>query len=234
MSSVFLEKPQVIYVDEDYDVKPPAYSKIDKLMESLQKNGPLVAEGKMGPNAYTQPPFKLKDRVNDKEIYGWRPQTSSEHTPSTNVILLGASQTESKSYIYYTLANDMTRDQSSLIRGYVPSSTDTKIYVMSYESFLNRALVNLHPICPQGQWLFSVSVNSILDGGETEKKCKQVGQEIFDHYKTAAKGDSEAGKNAVQRICEAARVLTNDGSTRKTHIERAWDGIGDASWRWQS
>lgn len=44
----FCEKPRVLYVDEDWSVKPPAYGTIDKLMQSLKENGPLVAEGKWG------------------------------------------------------------------------------------------------------------------------------------------------------------------------------------------
>jgi hypothetical protein len=232
--TVFFEKPKVLYVDEDYSVKPPAYGTIDKLMKSLQENGPLIAVGKMGPSAYTEAPFKLRDKVDDEDIYGWNPLTSKEHAVSTEVILLGARKTETNAYVYFTLAKDVTRDKSSLIRGFKPSDTDGKVYIMSYENFLQRSLVDLHPICPHGQWLFSVPVDSILDGGETEEKCKQIGQQIFDHYKTAAKGNSEAGRSAVIRICEAARVLTYDGSVRKSHIERAWDGVGDLTWQWSS
>lgn len=232
--TVFLEKPQVLYVDEDYSVKPPAYGTIDKLLKSLQENGPLVALGKLGPSAYTEAPFKLRDKVGNKEVYGWRPLTSKEYAASTEVILLGARKTESSAYVYFTLAKDITKDKDSLIRGFKPLDTDAKVYVMSYENFLKRSLVDLHPICPHGQWLFSVPVDSILDGGEIEKRCKQIGQQIFDHYKTAAKDDGEAGRSAVIRICEAAKVLTHDGSVRKTHIERAWDGVGDMTWQWRS
>ncbi len=231
---VFLEKPQVLYVDEDYSVKPPAYGTIDKLMKSLQENGPLVVVGKMGPGAYTDAPFKLRDKVGNEEVYGWKPLTFKEHAASIQVILLGAKQTESNAYVYFTLAKDITKDKSSLIRGFEPLDTDTKVYVMSYENFLNRSLVDLHPICPHAQWLFSIPVDSILDGGEIEKKCKQIGQQIFDHYKTAAKEDSDAGRKAITRICEAAKVLTHDGSVRKTYIERAWDGVGDMNWQWRS
>lgn len=231
---IFLEKPQVVYVDADHSVKPPAYGTIEKLIKSLQENGPLIAVGKMGPSAYTEASFKLKDQIGSKDVYGWRPLTAKEYAPSTQVILLGAKQTESKAYVFYTLAKDVTKSNSSLIRGFKPLDTDTKVYVMSYENFLQRCLVNLHPICPHGQWLFSIPVNSILDRGEIENKCKQIGQQIFDHYKTAANGDSEAGRSAVVRICEAAKVLTNDGLTRYAHIEYAWDGIGDKNWQWQA
>jgi hypothetical protein len=190
--------------------------------------------GKMGPSAYTEAPFKLRDKVGDQEVYGWKPLTSKAHAASAEVILLGARKTETNAYVYFTLAKDITRDKRSLIRGFKTSDTDEKVYIMSYENFLNRSLVDLHPICPHGQWLFSVSVDSIVDNGEGEEQCKQIGQQIFDHYKRAAEEDSEAGGRAVLRICEAAKVLTHDGLVRKTHIERAWNGVGDVTWHWES
>lgn len=229
--TVFLKKPQIIYVDTDHSVKPPAYRTIDMLMKSLQENGPLVVEGKMGPGAYTEAPFKLKDKVGNEDIYGFRPLTFKEYPASTEAILLGARKTESSGHVYFILAKDVTRSTSSLIRGFKPQDKDVKVYVMSYENFLIRSLVDLHPICPHGQWLFSVPVASILDDGEIENRCKEIGQQIFDHYK-AGKNDSEAGRSAVVRICEAAKALTQDGSVRKAHIERAWDGIGDKNWQW--
>lgn len=230
--TLFLEKPQILYVDEDYSVKPPAYSTIAKLIQSLKENGPLVVLGKMGPSAYVEDSFKLKDPVSGNEIYGWKPFTFKEHPPKINVILIGARQTESNAHVYFILARDITRDLHSEIRGYQPLETDRKVYVMSYQNFLERSLVNLHPICPHAQWLFSIPVTSILDSGEGEKKCKQVGQEIFDHYKIASKGSTLAGKNALVRICNATQFLTNDG--RKPYIERAWDRIGDKTWTWRS
>lgn len=231
--TVLLEKPQVVYVDEDYSVKSPAYATIELLTKSLQENGPLVAVGKMGPSAYTASPFKLNEKIENKEVYGWKQNTFKAQATSTEVILLGTKQTPTNGYVFFTMAKDITKNTDSLIRGYKPLDTDAKVYIMSYENFLKRSLVNLHPICPHGQWLYTVSVNSIVDSGDTEKKCKEIGQQIFDQYKAAAKGNSEAGRSAVKRICEAARVLTSDGIVRKLHIESAWDGVGDANWRWQ-
>lgn len=228
--TVLFDRPQVIYVDEDYSVKAPPYSSIDKIIESLEKFGPLVALNKAGPAAYSEAPFKLKDRVKNVDIYGWKPNTRKK-SEAVRLIILGAQKNDSKEYVYYTLAQDITRDTKSLIRGYRPLSTDTKVYVMSFENFLNY-LEMLDPICPQAQWLYSVEVNSILDMGEGEKKCKEVGQKIFDHYKTAKKGDSEAGKEALERICNAARFLTDDGAIRKEHIRRAWSKVGDENWTW--
>lgn len=232
--STFFKKPKVIYVDEDYSVKPPPYGTISKLVQSLKDNGPLVARGKMGPDAYKEPAFKLTQKVHNQEVYGWKPLTFKESSPARDVILLHAEETKSKSYVYYSLAQDITKDQHSLIRGYKPLDSDSKVYVMSYNNFLERSLVDLHPICPEGQWLFSVPVNAILDGSEVEKKCKEIGQRIFDQYKANARGNSEVARDAVIRICDAAKFLTSDGPIRKAHIECAWDGIGDHRWQWQS
>jgi hypothetical protein len=90
----------------------------------------------------------------------------------------------------------------------------------SEQEFLNR--------------LVSFELDSILDEGEGEKKCKSLGQEIFDKYKNEKDGDSNAGKKAVQKICDAIPFSCKDGSLRKQYIERAWNGIGDNKWRWMS
>lgn len=230
---VFFEKPTILYVDTDYSIKPPAYHPCDSLMKSLQENGPLVTEGTMGPSAYTEPPFRLKEEVCNQAVYGWKPSTYKGQTPRIVAILIGARQVKSQSYVYFIKARDITQNSESLIRAFEPS-TDARVFVMTYKNFFLHSLFSLHPICPHGDWLYSISVNSILDGGEVQKKCKQVGQEIFDHYKKNSQGDSSAGMEAVVRICDAAKVLTSKGSIRKSHLERAWDGIGDSNWRWRS
>lgn len=231
--ALFLEKPRVLYVDEAYSVKPPPYSTIENLIKSLQEHGPLIAVGKMGPAAYTKAPFKFIDRTFNREIYGWKPGAFKEFAPRIPVILLGVRQTDLTACIYFTLAKDITADEESLVRGYQPLQTDTNVYAMTYENFINRSLSNLHSICPHAEWLYSVPVNTILVGGEVENKCRQLGQEIFNHYKTNAQGNSEEGKYGMIRMCEAAKALTQDGSVRKAHIERAWNGVGDDNWRWE-
>lgn len=231
--TVFCGIPNQLFSDTDYSVKPPAYSTLDSLIESLKNCGPLVAEAKLGPQAYSGASFKLTDSFSGQSVYGWRPGAAKAHAASIDVILVGAQRKSEKGYVYYVLAHDVTLNTSSLIRGYKPSFIDKKVYIISYNNFLNRTLVDLHPPCPHAEALYlTMDVNAILDGGEVEKRCKEIGQEIFDHYKSQAKGDSMKGKYALQRICEAARFLGSDGPVRTRHIECAWDGVGDSEFFW--
>ena len=89
------------------------------------------------------------------------------------------------------------------------------------------------------QFLIDISpLDSILDKGKVEARCKQMGQAIFDKYKQQACGDSFAGKQAAQDICNWVRFNCNDGHLRKQYIEHAWGckgkerGIGDENWFW--
>lgn len=75
-------------------------------------------------------------------------------------------------------------------------------------------------------------MESILDEGEVEARCKAIGQEIFDKYKQENNGDSMAAKVAAQRICNSIAFTATDGKVRKQFVERAWAGIGDKNWRW--
>jgi hypothetical protein len=82
--------------------------------------------------------------------------------------------------------------------------------------------------------LSNLPLNSIIDRGEGEKKCREIGQSIFDKYKKQSRGDSLAGREAVVTVCDNIAFSAIDGRLRKQYIERAWDGIGDKSWSWQS
>ena len=77
-------------------------------------------------------------------------------------------------------------------------------------------------------------LDSILDRKEGTKKCKEIGQQIFDQFKLASGGKTSAGREAAQRICDAIKFQATDGTLRKQYIERAWDGIGDEYWRWMA
>ncbi len=128
--------------------------------------------------------------------------------------------------------------ESSLIRKYVASEVDPRLFAVPAKVFIEESMRNLHPVCPLAEWLFTtVPTRAILIDPETKAACKTVGQRIFDHYKEAFRGDerrkSEVGHEAVVRICDAAKYLGNDRD-KKGNIERAWDGIGDKNWTWRA
>lgn len=64
--------------------------------------------------------------------------------------------------------------------------------------------------------------------GEKQSECKAIGQEIFDLFKSKASGNSLAGKEACQRICDSLEPR------RRWLTERAWELIGDDNWVWRA
>ncbi len=80
--------------------------------------------------------------------------------------------------------------------------------------------------------LIELDLDSILDQGAGEKACKDLGQEIFDHFKYEANGDSYAGKKALQNIADSLPSKCEDGRLRKEYVARAWDRVGDSEWFW--
>jgi hypothetical protein len=82
--------------------------------------------------------------------------------------------------------------------------------------------------------LKAFKLDSILDKGAGEKACKDLGQEIFDHFKHQPNGSSFQGRASMQKICNALWFLQSDGSLRKEYVERAWDGVGDSYERWMA
>lgn len=87
------------------------------------------------------------------------------------------------------------------------------------------------------QRLISLPLDSIVDYGSGEKKCEDIGQEIFDKAKAAHNKDSLAAKDIVTRIWNAVSFNQSDSqeeaSFRKEYIKCAWSGIGDDTWRWR-
>lgn len=230
---LLLESPSQVYVDTDYSVNPPKYSTPLDLMQSIKENGPLVCRAKVGPQAYQCDPFRLGQKVEGKDIYGWKPGAAKVHCVASSVLLLGVRINGEKAHVYYTQAKDRTRSEISIIREYQPNPTDKKVYVISFKSFLERCLIDIHPVVPFVEKIYKEDPDTFLDAGQNEAMCKEIGQKIFDHYKEQSRGDSMRAKDAVQRICEAAKVLGTNGVVRKAHIEYVWDGIGDERWKWQ-
>lgn len=187
-----------------------------------------------------------------------------ENSQQNYVIVLGAKKEQDSGYVFYTVSDDVTPNTTDFLRTHRPSSTDAKIYVASHKTFNNYLVDLYPPTVREEavkketplyvvsskpskmpslsasekeyvEELCSISpLNSILDMGAGESKCKAIGQEIFDKYKQEAGGLTDAGREAVKKICNAILFSASDGSLRKQYVERAWDGIGDNNWRWSS
>jgi len=81
--------------------------------------------------------------------------------------------------------------------------------------------------------LIELPLSSILDCGEGEKECRDLGQEIFDHFKNhAANRDSLAGEIALRNIADSLPFTCADGRQRKEYVVRAWEGVGDSNCHW--
>ncbi|OJU81650.1 MAG: hypothetical protein BGO10_08605 [Chlamydia sp. 32-24] len=214
--------------------------KIETLITELKEKGPFIGMGKIGPAYYENEPFKLKDSYGSKHIYGWKPGSKRIDNKTLSFFLLGAKKTNDQGIVYFAMAQDITLSTLPL-RQFVTSEKEPKIYVTSFKTFLEN-LVDLFPnslVSTNTEQNFAKRIivfplDSILDEGEMEAKCKAIGQEAFDYFKEQANGDSLAGKEAVRNICESLPSLCEDGRLRSQYVERAWDGIGDSNWTWRA
>lgn len=73
--------------------------------------------------------------------------------------------------------------------------------------------------------LADMHIDDILDEGEGQRTCRNLGIEIFNYFKEKNGGDSIAGKRGMQKICEPLKSHRN--GTLVQHISRAWNCIGD-------
>ena len=239
-SSIFYNRPPVsLNFDEELVTRYASSQKIQTLIEELKEKGPHIALGKFGPHCYEGECFKLNEGFANRDIYGWRPgQNRNENAKACTVIVLGARIVENKEYVYFSPSHDITEDTNTLVRKHVASRTDKKIYIISHKTFRDYITDLYAPVSNDdlkyiNQLILIEPLDSILDRGEVQAKCKAIGQEIFDTYKAKANGESEAGEEAVKKICNAVRLACTDGKLRAQYIERAWNGIGDDNWRWR-
>ena len=149
-NSIFFEKtPRV--VDEDSVSTYSSSQKTETLIKELLRKGPLVALGGMGPGCYVNQPFKLKNKVCEQDIYGWKPGTQRTAYPRNGYwMIVGAKKIADRGYVYFTMAEDHTQNQKTYIREYRPSNTDTKIYITSHKTFRNY-LCDLYPPLPSSK-----------------------------------------------------------------------------------
>jgi len=234
-SNVFLKKTETLYIDENSVTEYSKSMKVETLIKELREKGPLIALGKVGPECYVGEPKKYKAEFIQQDVYGW-PQSTKRTGRSCYVMVLGASKGKLGEHVYFTIPKDITPVKTNFIRGYKSSKLHQRIYVSSHKTFLNY-LNDLYPPLSSKMKgyldaLAAFPLNSILDRGEVEKKCHDIGQKIFDDYKKKQNGDSFEGKKAVQDICDTLRTYSDDGNLRKQYVERAWAYIGDKNWKW--
>lgn len=249
-NQIFYEKKSRVIFKEDLDLPLDSRYRIDSLIQHLRK-GPLVAAGILGPAYYEDAPFKLKNQQAGYDIYGWKPGAKRlESSELAYVIILGVTKLESNGLIYFIPSVDITNNDAVIVRELAASTSDSKIYVVSHKTF-EECLVDLYPSYTESDEkvasskdsvkdteqafvarLSELPLKSILDRGEGEAKCKAIGQEIFDKFKKEANEDSEVGFEALQTIIQKVKTSAQDGKVRFGHIERAWDGVGDAVRRW--
>jgi hypothetical protein len=244
--SVFYPRPKIgIIINEEGKPEYASTFKIETLIAELNESGPFVGIGKFGPGAYLGEASKLKKMFNH-DIYYWKSGPDgakrNEFAKDVSFIILGAQKTVDGEHVFFTMSDDVTLNQKVTTREHRTSKTDTKIYITSHKTFVDY-INDLYPVFTGSeltedylyvQKLINITpLDSILDRGEGERKCKAIGQEIFDHFKQKY-GNSKAGQNAVQRICDAVGDTAKDGHLRKQYIDRAWDRIGDNSWLWMS
>lgn len=241
---IFFQAPQELVVSEAARSRYASLQHIDMLIEELQEKGPMVGVGKLGPAAYEDRPFKLKQPVGGKAVYGWEKNAKrKDAAPQTYFLVLGAKKVQDYAVVYFTLSQDSTEDRKAPVRKHILLKDDAKIYVASHKTFLAH-LFDLYPPVPPKtdpadekkseiqeylQRLEAIPLpKDYANGWEPfVAKCKPIGQEIFDAYKKE-RGNSMAGKEMAMKVCNALQ-----DPIRSRTVEVAWDGIGDHVWRWQ-
>ncbi|MBI3237008.1 MAG: hypothetical protein HYZ48_04845, partial [Chlamydiales bacterium] len=218
--------------------------RISVLIGELKEKGPLLAYGKMGPSAYRDSPSKLlHEKFNGLlDLYGWKPGALRKECQMSYALVVGAVEEKGKEYVYFVLTKDVTPSKESYLR--MHRVFQEKIYKTSHKTFYEH-LFDLY--APAGtishlsasrtnreefvQKLISLGTpDEILEKKKAE--CKKIGQDIFDHYKAQARGDSYVAKEELQSICEEVSKRSENGRLRMRHIEAAWDGVGDDTCRW--
>lgn len=141
--SVFFEKPESVQIP--IMTLTTRLETIEKLIADLKEKGPFIAIGKNGPDFYTEPCFKLKTQMQGKDLYAWQPGANRKELAGIqHVILLGAKKFSNSALVYFAKAEEK---RACL---YAPSTTDTKIYAVSYQTF-QKNLYTLFPPCSSNQ-----------------------------------------------------------------------------------
>lgn len=99
---------------------------IEKLIEQIRLCGPHYVTGYLGKLYYVDSPFPLKNKIEDRPVFGWKPnaQRKEEENISHAVVIVGAKIIKGAGYVYFV----------DPIDGSMPNQPESqKIYIISYE-----------------------------------------------------------------------------------------------------
>lgn len=156
IDGIFFERPDKLSINKSSVIQPDNLLKIETLIAQLQKNGPLVACGQIGPDAYIDRPFKL----DNKDIYGWKPGALRfDSSTKRYALILEAKKIEDRGHVYFSITDDSISNVNASIREHKSSVIDTRVYVISYKTFLNYLSELNLPASPSGKilWISSSS-----------------------------------------------------------------------------
>ena len=99
----------------------------------------------------------------------------------------------------------------------LPADERDKLKAHCPEFFVQRIVSELE----------SVSIEDILDRGEGEKRCKALGQKLFDFYK------DRFGSSKAFSILQSTITKIGQSDHERAHcLERAFARVGDDANRW--
>lgn len=116
---------------------------------------------------------------------------------------------------------------------FVCLTVSRKIQIQGLEITLNKEIPKLNEEQEKdADALICLQLVSIIDGGAGQTKCKLMGQELFEKYKSIEEGSSAAAGAVLEKICRWISTNCADGLKRSAAISVAWQRIGDDSWIW--
>jgi hypothetical protein len=80
--------------------------------------------------------------------------------------------------------------------------------------------------------LRNLPLHTIIDGGEGQKRCHEIGQEIYDYFMSTNNNNWKAGQLALYNISEVLSFSCIDGWERKKYVSYAWAYVGGKEWCW--
>ncbi|MGL5626211.1 MAG: hypothetical protein ACRDDW_01670 [Candidatus Rhabdochlamydia sp.] len=136
--SIMLNSFAFIIMAEKYGLKKSPWKpsdNIESLIKELDKNGPLAMGGVFGRSTYLDAPFCLKQRIENRDVYAWKPGAKRVKTASAHMCLIvGAKKVLDKEYIYFIDPQDSSDPDNE---------SSQKLYLSSYKNFISRS-IDLH------------------------------------------------------------------------------------------